>query len=346
MKVLESNLEHAMKLAEEILNSSDLHDTKRLAELIAQVKSRLQVNLSSSGHTVAAMRALSYESVYAFYNDATIGIAYNQMIRRLDEQMKENPQAVAEKLQQLIEKVFVRKRMLISFTGEEGSYEKKASPIMQKYLKKLPEGNTGRRLQSIRCFLRKNEGFTDASQIQYVARSGNFISHGYAYHGTLKILKMILSYEYLWMNIRVKGGAYGCMSSFLRMETVILYLTGNSNLAKTNAVYEKIPEYVASFDPDERDMTKYIIGTFGALDTPLNPEAKGSRSMAAYLEHLTYEEIQKERDEILTATPADIRSLSDLIASILSDQCLCVVGNEHAIREESGMFTSIQGLCE
>ena len=118
------------------------------------------------------------------------------------------------------------------------------------------------------------------------------------------------------------------------------------NLAKTNAVYEKIPEYVASFDPDERDMTKYIIGTFGALDTPLNPEAKGSRSMAAYLEHLTYEEIQKERDEILTATPADIRSLSDLIASILSDQCLCVVGNEHAIREESGMFTSIQGLCE
>lgn len=93
-------------------------------------------------------------------------------------------------------------------------------------------------------------------------------------------------------------------------------------------------------------MTKYIIGTFGALDTPLNPEAKGSRSMAAYLEHLTYEEIQKEREEILTATPADIRSLSDLIASILSDQCLCVVGNEHAIREESGMFTSIQGLCE
>ena len=147
---------------------------------------------------------------------------------------------------------------------------------------------------------------------------------------------MILSYEYLWMNIRVKGGAYGCMSSFLRTGDSYFVSYRDPNLAKTNAVYEKIPEYVASFDPDERDMTKYIIGTFGAIDTP----------MAAYLEHLTYEEIQKERDEILTATPADIRSLSDLIASILSDQCLCVVGNEHAIREESGMFTSIQGLCE
>lgn len=148
------------------------------------------------------------------------------------------------------------------------------------------------------------------------------------------------------MNIRVKGGAYGCMSSFLRTGDSYFVSYRDPNLAKTNAVYEKIPEYVASFAPDERDMTKYIIGTFGALDTPLNPEAKGSRSMAAYLEHLTYEEIQKEREEILTATPEDIRSLSDLIASILSDQCLCVVGNEHAIREESGMFTSIQGLCE
>lgn len=216
---------------------------------------------------------------------------------------------------------------------------------MHKYLEKLPEGTPAQ--AAIHPVLsKKNEGFTDASQIQYVARSGNFISHGYAYHGTLKILNMILSYEYLWMNIRVKGGAYGCMSSFLRTGDSYFVSYRDPNLAKTNAVYEKIPEYVASFDPDERDMTKYIIGTFGALDTPLNPEAKGSRSMAAYLEHLTYEEIQKERDEILTATPADIRSLSDLIASILSDQCLCVVGNEHAIREESGMFTSIQGLCE
>ena len=157
---------------------------------------------------------------------------------------------------------------------------------------------------------------------------------------------MILSYDYLWINVRVKGGAYGCMSGFMRNGDAYFTSYRDPNLKSTNEIYEGIPAYLRAFDADERDMTKYIIGTFGALDTPLNPEAKGSRSMAAYLEHLTYEEIQKERDEILTATPEDIRSLSDLIASILSDQCLCVVGNEHAIREESGMFTAIQGLCE
>ena len=116
------------------------------------------------------------------------------------------------------------------------------------------------------------------------------------------------------------------------------------NLAKTNEVYENIPEYVRSFDVDERDMTKYIIGTFGALDTPMNPEAKGSRSMAAYLEHLTYEEVQRERNEILAATPADIRAQADLIQSILEDQCLCVIGNENAIRGEEKLFMNIQPL--
>jgi hypothetical protein len=136
------------------------------------------------------------------------------------------------------------------------------------------------------------------------------------------------------------------MSSFLRSGDSYFVSYRDPNLAKTIDVYEKIPEYVASFEADERDMTKYIIGTFGALDTPLNPEAKGSRSMAAYLENLSYEEIQKERDEILAATPADIRALSDLIASILSDGSLCVIGNENAIRNEADLFFTVKGLCE
>ena len=344
LKVLENNLSHAMKLVEEIIDSSDLTDIKRLTELIAQVKSRLQVNLSSSGHTVAAMRALSYESEYAYYNDATIGITYYQAILDMEELLKKEPEKAVEKLRTLMEKIFVKGRLLISFTGEKKSYEK-AKPVLKEYLTKLPEGDSAGEKASVHL-TKKNEGFTDASQIQYVARSGNFAAHGYPYKGTLKILKMILSYEYLWMNIRVKGGAYGCMSSFLRTGDTYFVSYRDPNLAKTNEVFEKIPEYVASFNPDERDMTKYIIGTFGALDTPLNPEAKGSRSMAAYLERLDYEEIQKERDEILAATPQDIRDLADTIASVLSDECLCVVGNEQAIRKETDMFKVVQGLCD
>lgn len=342
IKVLENNLKDAMALVDEILTTSDLEDTKRLGEIIAQVKSRLQVNLSSSGNVVAAMRALSYQSRYAFYQDATLGIAYYQLIQKLDEQMKTDPKQVVDKMKTLVAKVFVQNRLLVSFTGTKAAYEK-AQPLFVQYFGRLPEGTKAGDMAVIELS-KKNEGFMDASQIQYVARGGNFKNHGYTYRGTLKILKMILSYEYLWINIRVKGGAYGCMSSFLRTGESYFVSYRDPNLGKTNEIYEKIPEFVKNFDPDERDMTKYIIGTFGSLDTPMNPEAKGSRSMSAYLQHITYEDIQKERDDILNATPEDIRKLADVIAAILEDDCFCVVGNENAIRAESGLFMSIKNL--
>ena len=342
IKVLENNLKDAMALVDEILTTSDLEDTKRLGEIIAQVKSRLQVNLSSSGNVVAAMRALSYQSRYAFYQDATLGIAYYQLIQKLDEQMKTDPKQVVDKMKTLVAKVFVQNRLLVSFTGTKAAYEK-AQPLFVQYFGRLPEGTKAGDMAVIELS-KKNEGFMDASQIQYVARGGNFKNHGYTYSGTLKILKMILSYEYLWINIRVKGGAYGCMSSFLRTGESYFVSYRDPNLGKTNEIYEKIPEFVKNFDPDERDMTKYIIGTFGSLDTPMNPEAKGSRSMSAYLQHITYEDIQKERDDILNATPEDIRKLADVIVAILEDDCFCVVGNENAIRAESGLFMSIKNL--
>lgn len=343
IRVLEKNLEEAMKLVDEIVRTSDITDVKRLTELIAQVKSRLQVSLSSSGHTVAAMRALSYQSRYAFYQDATLGIEYYQHVVKLDEQIRTNPEGVVKKLQEMIDKVLVRKRLMVSFTADQKAFEA-AKPVMETYLNRIAQGDAAGEQTKLALF-RKNEGFTDASQIQYVARGGNFRDHGFSYRGSLKILKLIMSYEYLWINIRVKGGAYGCMSSFLRTGESYFVSYRDPNLGKTIDIYEHIPDYLRSFTADERDMTKYVIGTFGSLDTPMNPEAKGSRSMSAYLQELPFEQIQRERDEILHATPEDIRNLADLIAAVLEDDSLCVIGNENAIRAESGLFDSVQTLC-
>ena len=118
------------------------------------------------------------------------------------------------------------------------------------------------------------------------------------------------------------------------------------NLGATNRVFEGIPEYLAQFEADERDMTKYIIGTISDLDTPLNPSAKGARSMTAYLQGITSEDIQKERDQITGATREDIRGLADLIRSVLSDGCLCVIGNESALRAEEELFMKLENLCQ
>ena len=344
VKVLEDNLTSAFNLVKEIILTSKIEDVKRLTEIIAQSKSRLQTMLSSSGHVVAAMRSMAYFSKYAYYTDASTGIAYYDEICKMDAQMRENPQVVIDKLRQIMDKVFCQSRLLIGFTADTDSYHRAAIQLGD-FLKVLPVGEAA---GASAAFVpeKKNEGFTDASAIQYVARSGDFAAHGFEYTGALHILKMILSYDYMWINIRVKGGAYGCMSSFLRSGESYFTSYRDPNLRKTNEVYDKIPEYLREFQADEREMTKYIIGTLGGLDTPLYPEGKGNRSMNAYLKKITVEDIQKERDQILYATQEDIRALADMIEAVLSDGNFCVLGNENAIRKEENMFMSIRNLNE
>ena len=343
-KVLEDNLDKALNLMQEIIFTSKIEDVKRLTEIIAQSKSRLQSILSSSGHTVAATRSMSYFSKYEYYHDAGSGIAYYDAICKMEEQMRENPQIVIAKLRQIVEKVFCQSRLLISFTSEKAAYQK-AERLLQPFIQLLPVGNVAGEAASF-IPKKKNEGFTDASAIQYVARSGNFAAHGYEYTGALHILKMIMNYDYMWIHIRVKGGAYGCMSSFARSGEAYFTSYRDPNLRKTNEVYEGIPSYLRTFEADEREMTKYIIGTLGGLDTPLYPEGMGHRSMIAYWRKLTEEDIQKERNQILNATQEDIRALADMIEAVLGDDNFCVLGNENAIRKEEDMFMSIRNLNE
>ena len=342
LKVLEKNLDKALELMEQMLLTSDFTDTKRLGELVAQIKARLQANLSSSGHLVAAMRSMSSFSRYALYQDELKGIAFYRSICHIEKELSESPKSVSDKLAAIARKLFARNRMLISFTGNNEAYGN-AKPSLEKVIagfdKMSAVGN-----QAEVHFNTAKEAFIDASQIQYVAKTGDFICEGYEYTGALRLLRIILSYDYLWINVRVKGGAYGCMNTFLRSGESYFVSYRDPNLSDTLDVYDRIPEYIKSFSPDERDMTKYIIGTFSALDTPMNPEAKGSRSLSAYLEGITYEQIQKERNEILNAQPEDIRRLADLVEAVLKKDSICVIGNENMIKESAGLFENVEKL--
>ena len=342
LKVLEKNLDKALELMEQMLLTSDFTDTKRLGELVAQIKARLQANLSSSGHLVAAMRSMSSFSRYALYQDELKGIAFYRSICHIEKELSESPKSVSDKLAAIAKKLFARNRMLISFTGNNEAYGN-AKPSLEKVIagfdKMSAIGN-----QAEVHFNTAKEAFIDASQIQYVAKTGDFICEGYEYTGALRLLRIILSYDYLWINVRVKGGAYGCMNTFLRSGESYFVSYRDPNLSDTLDVYDKIPEYIKSFSPDERDMTKYIIGTFSALDTPMNPEAKGSRSLSAYLEGITYEQIQKERNEILNAQPEDIRRLADLVEAVLKKDSICVIGNENMTKESAGLFENVEKL--
>ena len=342
VKVLAPQLSKAMELVREILCSTDLSDEKRLYEILAQVKSRLEMSMTTAGHAVSAVRAMSYFSPAGYFNDAVGGVELYRLISDLECNFKERVGSLREKLAELIKNVFVTEHLIVSETVEAAGRDALA-PELEKLKAVLPEKAEQEDALTIHCE-KKNEGFKDAAQIQYVSRSGNFKKAGFAYTGALRILKTIMNYDYLWLNIRVQGGAYGCMSGFSRNGDSYLSSYRDPNLRKTNEVFDGIPAYLHDFDADERDMTKYIIGTVSALDAPLTPATKGIRSMSAYLSGVIDADAQKERDEVLQATPADIRALEPLVECVLSDDCLCVIGNEDTLTKDEDMFLHLEDL--
>lgn len=339
-KFLNEKAATTIGLVKEILCGTVLEDEKRLYEILAEGKSRLQMSMSGAGHSMSAMRAMSYFSKTAKVNDLTGGISLYKVIADLEEHFDEKKEMLKEKLQTLIEGIFVKERLLLNVTSKDGTdfMEKELTDFVNSLYpaKEVPK-------EELVC-KKKNEGFLDASKVQYVSRAGNFINEGYSYKGTLRILKVIMGYDYLWINIRVKGGAYGCMSGFGRNGDTYFASYRDPNLEATNEVYEGIPEYVENFDVDERNMTKYIIGTVSEMDTPLTPSAKGRRSLISWLGDVSEEDLQRERDEVLSAQAEDIRSLAPMVKAVLKEQNLCVIGNEETLRANEDMFMELKDL--
>lgn len=338
-KALYSKLPIAFQMIEEILTKSKLDDSKRLKEILAQTKSRLQMRFQSSGHSTAVLRAMSYISPSAKWKDMTGGIEFYRLVKELEENFEEKKEELITNLKQLACKVFQADNMMISYTAEKESLKG-----LDQIVGELEQALFKEEQEALPCIIhceKKNEGFKTASKVQYVARAGNFMDHGVSYTGALQILKVIMGYEYLWQNIRVKGGAYGCMSNFNRLGEAYFVSYRDPNLKRTLEVYEGVSDYLRNFAVSERDMTKYIIGTISNIDQPMTPSVKGERSMSLYMSRIDEAMIQKERNQILTATQEDIRALAEVVEAMMKDKLVCVLGSEDKIEENKEVFECV-----
>ncbi|PWJ51620.1 insulinase family protein [Faecalicatena contorta] len=342
-KALYSKMDVLFSMMREVLMETKLEDEKRLKEILSMLKSRLQMSFQSSGHTTAALRALSYDSPLAKFKDDTDGIGYYQVVKEIEENFEEKKEELISNLKDIAASIFRADNMMVSYTSEEKGLE----PACEEIKKIKANLHEGERVVETPCIIhckKRNEGLKTSSKVQYVARVGNFIDRGVPYSGALQILKVILSYDYLWQNVRVKGGAYGCMSSFNRVGEGYFISYRDPNLKKTMETYEGIVDYLKDFTVDERDMTKYIIGTFSNIDRPMTPSSKGDRSMNLYMNHVSEDMIRKERLEILKAQQEDIRALADVVSAVLKADQLCVIGSEEKIEEQKDMFGEVKIL--
>ena len=353
-KALYPKMDVLLSMMREILMESKLDDEKRLKEILAMLKSRLQMSFLSSGHTTAALRSLSYTSPIAKFKDDTDGIGYYETVKAIEEDFEGHKEELIRSLKAIAAKIFRADNMMVSYTSSAEGLEpmEKAFSAVGSRLHDTTDAGAdadaaGTDEVSGPCILhcrKRNEGFKTSSKVQYVARTGNFIDGGAEYTGALQILKVILSYDYLWQNIRVKGGAYGCMSNFNRIGEGYLISYRDPNLKKTMEIYEGVVDYLKNFNVSDRDMNKFIIGTISNIDRPMNPSAKGSRSMNLYMNRVTEDMIRKERSQILDADQADIRELAKVLEAMLKEHSLCVIGSEEKIEENKEMFMEVKTL--
>ena len=342
-KILYDRLPFAFRMIREIIYTSDFSDRKRLYELICMLKSRLQSTMMSSGHAVALQRALSGVSKCDMILETMSGISFYRLLEQIESDFDAKADELIEKLNEVSHLIFTKENIeLLDLTAEPEQFGAFAAEA-ESFIEDAPEiHNEAAVIDFSKREIR--EAYRTSAKVQYVAKAGTFNDKDLSYTGALKVLKVIMGYDYLWNQVRVVGGAYGCFSAFSRNGRSSFASYRDPNLKRTLDVYEKSADFLKGFKAGERDMTKYILGTVSDLDFPLTPGAKGGRSRDAYLSHDTFEKIQKERDEILSCTAKDISALGTFIEKAFENGCICVVGSEEEIDKEKDLFTMTEAL--
>lgn len=342
-KSLVAKLPTLFKLFEQITVHSGFADGKRMQELVQEIKSNWDMNLFRRGQQLVTNRVLSYFSPLAQYNEIGM-LQFYDFIAEIENDFTNKAAEMYAKLDKVAKLIFSKENLMVSVTVEEKNYPKFTEGFTEFY-NSLPARTTSTQVYNFACSQR-NEGLMTAGKVQYVVKGANFRKLGYPYHGSLKVLETILRYDYLWTRVRVQGGAYGGFAKFERNGNMVFGSYRDPNLKETLAVYDEMPIYLRNFTVDQREMTKYIIGTMSQLDTPLTSSQKGERATNQYLRKISQAKIQQERNEILATKQEDICKLAELVETAMQQNYLCVFGNEQKIKENQHLFSHLSNVVK
>jgi Zn-dependent M16 (insulinase) family peptidase len=344
-KILIDKFDHLLPLVAEIVTGSDFSGRKRLFEVIKEMKSRYEMQFVPQGHLVARKRVLSYFSPMEQYDDAVSGITFYRFLSDIEKHFDARFDEIHSTLCEVSKTLFNVHNCLPSVTTEGKGYSRFAEGLSA-FASDLPDSAVSPTPFTFTAAAR-NEGFIlPQSQVQYVAKAGNYRNGGFRFNGTMHVLSSILRLDYLWNRVRVQGGAYGAFATIQRNGNMTFGSYRDPNIAETLDVFHETGAYLKQFTASAREMTKYVIGTISDLDQHLTPSQKGERGARLHISNISYEDIQRERNEVLGVTEKDIRLFTDMADYIMSENYLCVLGSESKIREHSGIFGSIEKLID
>lgn len=341
-KYLYPKRDFVFDMIREILLTSKLDDKKRLKEIIDSTKSGMEESIPAAGHSSAVHRAQAGSCRLDAWTEKVSGIDQYHLVESLQAHFDEKADDLIDKLKELMHIIFRPENLTVSLNADGEGFDGVEDDVRTlKNALYTDEVRTGSFAWQKR---RVSEGFITPGQVQYVAVAGNYRTDGFPYTGVFRVLKKMLNYDYLWINLRVTGGAYGCMSGFKKDGGAFLVSYRDPHLKRTLDVYKGLPDYLRKYDADEDTMTKLIIGTISDLDTPMNAAAKGAFALNTWYVGLTEDDLNQERAQIIDCTPVDIRALADPVETFLQDADVCVIGSETVLTKDKDAVGSVQTL--
>ncbi|MBP5342476.1 insulinase family protein [bacterium] len=325
------------KYLTEIIMYSKYTDKTRIMELLQEAESSLSMYFMRGGNQVSTYRALSYINKYYYYQENFSGIEqYNLLNEILDDYDNKYDQLVSI-IKKLQKQLFRKENLIISYTGLEYKYR----DYIESFSNSLYKNDVKKYVHKFKKNI-KNEAFKTPGQVQYVSQVGLYDAS--KYNGHMLAFNQILSYEYLWVKVRVIGGAYGARNTILRNGTITFSSYRDPNLKETLDVYNDIPSFISTLKFSEKDLTQYIIGAIGRLDRPMPPKERGDYSFMCYLSGISDEDEMRVREELITTTMKDIKALKPIYKKALKQNIYCVIGNENKIDSNKELFKEVKNL--
>lgn len=328
-----------LNLAWEQLTKSDFSDKKRFREVVQMLKNQIQMGIFQQGHTVVAGRVTAYHSAFSRFNEYLNGLDFLFFLQDLDNHFDERFDDVLARVQGLYAKLLTRKGMIVSVTGSDESYAA-IRPLLAEWLERLPDVEYLHADWQVPVEV-LNEGIQSSANVQYVAKGADLRPLGVRYSGVMEVLSNLLTNDYLYNNIRAKGGAYGQGIRFSRNGSVSCYSYRDPNLENTIAVYDGMADWLENLEMDDASLTNVIIGVMNRFNPVMTARAQGTWSLTSHVNGATREDIVKAQEEALATTVDDLRAYAPVLRQAMAENHLCVLGGSERVKQAGALFDHV-----
>lgn len=345
LKVLTEKIDQGLEILHEVLRESRFDDHDRLGELLMMGVSRMQMDIIGSGSRYAAEEVAARFDREARAASIVGGFSYFASLLQLLQSEPETVEHFSAYLAEALARIVRREGLVISLCASEAS-KSKVLAALPKFLSNLPQGdNLGHNIE-IHPENHGNPAYIMPSQVQYVAMGGPLNKEGesFRFKGQYHVLNSLLSKDYLWNAIRVRGGAYGASAAINRQGNFLLSSYRDPNCAATIENYKKIPDYLRQLEVSPAEMEGYIIGSMATFDQPYSDARQAQSAFSRYFKGISLAELQKEREELLNCKVEDLRAMAEEIEAALAHNAYCVFGGEAKIREDEAIFDGVQQI--